>query len=238
MKFGRKRMNIRFFRYFKKMSKVVTVYGLIASDEYFIRYIGQTVSTVKQRLAGHLSRARRKCTTPVSKWIKTVVDRGAFIQMIVLLNNAILHESEKLIIAFHRELGGRLLNITDGGEGTLGFHHSGRKRPDLAERNRANTGKPGRPRMPGEIEKLMQHVRGAKRPWLSERNRRGKGKSWNGRHTPDHIERVRLLHTGKSVSIETRQKLSESKKGKCSETQRLALAAVRKKRWSNRGAST
>jgi hypothetical protein len=182
-------MNILFSRYINAMNSI-TVYGLMASDEHFIRYIGQTVSCPKQRLAGHLSWARRKTTTPVSKWIRVVLDRGETIRMVVLQEDAILHESEKLIIAFHRELGGKLLNVTDGGEGTLGYRHSGRKRPDLAERNRDNKGRPGRPRMEGETEKLMLYVRGSKRPWVSERNRQGKGKPGH-KHNEKHIAMMR-----------------------------------------------
>lgn len=219
-------MNTVFFNASGGTNRPVTVYGLIASDEYFIRYIGQTVSKPKQRLSGHRSVARRRPKTPVGKWMKKVLDRGATIRMQILQENAIWDVSEKLIIAFHRELGGDLLNLTAGGEGTLGFHNIGTKRPDLAAANIARRGLPGRPRMPGETERLMTFVRGSKRPWVSERNRLSKGKAGR-KHSDETRAAIGARHKGKVVSLETRQKLSASGRGHCTERQRINLAIAR-----------
>lgn len=170
------------------MDRAVIVYGLSADDGE-LRYIGQSIQAPRMRHRQHMHYARRGKNTPVYKWMLSKMKLGEVITITVLVENAVWHETEKETIAHYRSLGARLLNITDGGEGTLGYRHSGRKRPDLAARNKSNTGKPGRPRMPGETEKLMTYIRGSKRPWVSERNRSMKGKPGH-KHTDEHKARV------------------------------------------------
>jgi hypothetical protein len=169
----------------------------------------------------------RKKVTPLEKWIRSVLARGGTINYVILEKPAVWHESEKRLIAFHRELGAKLLNVTDGGEGILGFKFGWRKRPDLAAKNRARKGKPGRPRMPGETEKLMEYVRGSKRPWVSERNRANAGKPGH-KHTEAHKQRMRELMTGRERSADIGRKISEAKKGKpLTEAQRASLIRAR-----------
>lgn len=170
------------------MSNSVTVYGL-ASDDGCIRYVGQTIQSASKRLIQHMSAARNRPRSAVHKWISACLQRGGTIQILVLAENAVWHQDEISIIAHHKSQGADLLNLTDGGEGTLGYRHKGRKRPDLAERNRANAGKPGRPRCPEETEKLMAYVRGSKRPWVSERNKARKGLPGR-KHTEEHKAKV------------------------------------------------
>lgn len=182
------------------MNKTIIVYGL-CGDDGELRYVGQTSRSSKQRLTQHLSYAKMNKMTAVHKWIVSRLGAGDTIHIVILASDAVWNETEKQVIAFHRASGSKLLNHTDGGEGTLGFHHSGRKRPDLAERNKANIGKPGRPRIPGETEKLMSYIKGSKRPWVSERNRLGKGKPGH-KHTDEHKRRMREIYTGRPYTEE------------------------------------
>jgi len=193
------------------MSKRCALYTLSSSEDGRVRYIGQTTGTLKRRLAAHLCYARKIRRSAVQRWIVSVLERGHQIEISLLAENVEWHEAEIAAIADFRARGFSLLNLTDGGEGTTGFRPKGRKRPDLAARNKANAGKPGRPRMPGETEKLMQYVRGAKRPWVAERNRSKAGQPGH-KHTEEHKEYMRQLMTGKRYSSDRRRNISLGKK--------------------------
>lgn len=185
------------------MSKPITVYALI-DDDGSVRYIGQTVQSTERRLIQHLSTARVRCAAPVHKWLMSRRNSGREVRIVALATDAVLHETEIALIAQHRASGARLLNMTDGGEGTLGYRHKSRKRPDLVARNKARIGLPGRPRMPGETEKLMAYVRGSKRPWVSERNKLGAGKPGH-KHTEEHkrmmSEKTAAYHAAKRAKM-------------------------------------
>lgn len=149
----------------------IIVYGLASSEDGRLRYIGQTVCGLKKRLYEHRYYAKKHKKFPVQKWICSVIDNGFDIIAWIIAPIAILHETEKETIAYYRDLGFDLLNLTDGGEGTIGFScNKGRKRPDLSERNRQNKGKPGRKLSHEENEKL-QVYRKMKKPYLVERNK-------------------------------------------------------------------
>lgn len=195
------------------MNRRCTVYGLIAGDEHFIRYIGQTVQKPQNRLRYHLYAARKHNRTAVQRWISAAVRRGAVVRMEVLEANAEWHAAEKRIIAFHRELGASLLNLTDGGEGTLGFTYVGPKKPWLSERNRQRSGAPGRKLTQGEIDRLVKYSRGAKRPYTAERNRARAGMPGH-KHTDEHKIYMSQLLKGHEVSPETRAKIGAANKGR------------------------
>lgn len=208
------------------MSKSCTVYALASSEDGAVRYIGQTTGTPERRLVGHLSSARRGSRLPVHLWIAKVVANGYEVALTTLAENAAWHTTEMTIIAEYRANGARLLNLTDGGEGTIGCRSNlGKKRPDLAARNRANTGKPGRPRMPGETERLMQYSRGVKRPWVAERNRSKAGLPGH-KHTEEHKEHIRRIMTGKRYSAERCQNIAAGIRAAFAAKKAAAEAAI------------
>lgn len=185
--------------------KTTTVYGLRSSRDKKIRYIGQTVSALRQRLAGHLHSVNR-AKTPVAKWINREIKEGFKIEIFVICEGAILHKTEKWLIRMYKWVGEKLLNVTDGGEGTLGFKHYGRKRPDLAERNRLGAGKPGHKWSDEDRAMFSEKHRGKKCPWNAERNK--KHLSWLGRkHTEEEKKKIGLAHKEKMVSQETKEKI-------------------------------
>lgn len=212
--------------------RTITVYALASSRDDEVRYIGQTVRSVEQRLQGHKCTANHKCKNPVHKWMKREIDEGFEIMSIVLDSDAIWHETEMAMIAKYRADGVRLLNLTDGGEGILGFTaNKGIKRPYLSERNRQGKGKPnGRPLSSEALAKLMLHVKGKKRPWVAERNRESKvwlgrkhteetkikqGNARRGRtHTKEAKAKMRASRLGKKASEETKAKMRKSQKAR------------------------
>lgn len=191
------------------MIKNCTVYGLCSSESGEVRYVGQTIQRLTNRLKFHLHSANHD-TTPVARWMKREIDRGHEILIFALENNAILNESECRYIAWYREHGLHLLNLTEGGEGTVG--HSGNKgirRPDLACRNRLGKGKPGHPSTPEINAKISAAQKGRPRPYVSERNRANKGKPGH-KHTDAHKAYISRIMTGRVFSSETIERMKEA----------------------------
>lgn len=172
------------------MTKCI-VYGLYSSRDDELRYIGQTTQSIARRLIQHRSYARRQ-QTAVHKWFIREVHEGFDISIKELACNAVMHVTEQALIAEHKASGARLLNLTDGGEGTIGWRgNKGNKRPDLAERNRLGKGKPnGRPLTPENKAKLIAANKTRDTTYLVVRNKTNH--PWIGKkHTPDWFEKVR-----------------------------------------------
>jgi hypothetical protein len=112
----------------------VTVYGLREKGKD-VRYIGQTVKPLSRRLTEHYV-AANKFHCRLQKWIRSVVARKCEIEIYPIVENAILHETERMVISEHRKKGIDLVNLTDGGEGTKNFVISDEHRKIVGEANR------------------------------------------------------------------------------------------------------
>lgn len=189
-----------------------SIYSLSSSRDGEVRYIGQTTQPLARRLCQHRNYAKRK-QTAVHKWINREQRDGFEICIRSVLENARFHLDEVELIDFLRCEGLRLLNLTEGGEGTRGWHgNKGNKRPDLVERNRFGKGKPnGRSMSEDNKLKLKAALVGIKRPYLAERNRLTR--VWLGRkHTEATKKKMSLAGLGRLTSEETKKKLSLSHK--------------------------
>lgn len=176
--------------------KKCVVYGLYSSRDNELRYIGQTTQTPAYRLAQHRNYAKRK-QTAVHKWFLREMAEGFNVELRVICDEAIFNVTETELIAQHKASGARLLNLTDGGEGTVGWRgNAGNKRPDLAERNRRNAGAVGRPLSDENRVRLRQANVGRKRPDTAERS---KGNTY---------------FAGRTHSKETRSKQSAALRGR------------------------
>lgn len=196
----------------------VTVYGLSSSRDGAIRYVGQTIQLLKNRMNYHRFRSRKNPRTAVARWMAREHSDGFSVTATVLIENAVWHESEIKLIAEYRENGYRLLNLTDGGEGTLGWHGNlGNKRPDLAERNRSMLGKPGKKNSPECRAKISAALKGREAPWVSERNKTDP--PWLGRkHSEETREKQSLALKGRVITWG--HKISEALKRKNAEKKR------------------
>lgn len=98
------------------------VYGLVDSRKSEeIRYIGIT-NNPRSRLSLHLSKAPKEGWKK-SRWIQSVIDAGGDVLMKIIdsgrsQDSAMLEEIA--LIAEHRRLGSKLMNLTDGGDGVRG----------------------------------------------------------------------------------------------------------------------
>src|SRR5574337_989309 len=194
-------------------TRSVTVYGLCSSEDGKIRYVGQTIGLISARLRQHLHSPKRS-KSAVAKWIKREIERGNTIRIFQIETNCVLHDTEKRLIAFYKRIGARLLNLTDGGEGTIGWRgNAGNKRPDLAERNRLASGIPGRPSSPETNAKISAANKGKKKPWLAERNKLGLGRPGHP-HTDESKAKIGAANAGRKHSEESRKKMSEKAQGR------------------------
>lgn len=104
----------------KRHYKVYALYHPITKE---IRYIGLTSGSLKQRLLDHVSlRNNSDKNTYKARWIRSLKSKGLKPNM-QLLKITFDYDSIKLVekefIKKFRELGYRLVNTTNGGEGTL-----------------------------------------------------------------------------------------------------------------------
>jgi len=211
--------------------KPTIVYTLASSRDGEVRYVGQTVQKLCDRRRQHICDANRRRSTAVQKWIARELAAGFQILIQPAIADAVLHRTEIEMIAKYRAEGYRLLNLTDGGEGTLGRRgNTGNRRPDLAERNRRNKGRPGHAISAESKAKISAANRGKKKPFLSERNREAIGKP--GRpHTAESRANISAATKGRVFSLEHRRKISESAKGRKLNAEQVAALRAGHRRY-------
>lgn len=207
-----------------------TVYTLSSTRDDEVRYVGQT-NNMAARHRQHLSYARLRRMTPVHKWINREIEEGFEIVMTAVVEDAELHVAEIETIAKYRDQGFRLLNLTDGGEGTIGWRgNTGKKRPDLAERNKALKGQPGHAITDEVKAKISTANKGKKKPHLVERNKAGAGKPGH-KHTDASRAKISASNKGRVMTDEMKLHLSETAKA---QNRKLSPEAITKLREGHR----
>lgn len=137
--------------------KTCTVYGLREVGTEDIRYVGQTSYALNNRLKRHWSEANNGNKTARSNWMRSVRDRGGEIESIPIEENAEWNKAEIRWIAEYRENGARLLNHTDGGQGTTpGTKFSQERIKNCKEAQRKNYRNPETIRK--HHEAIMRHA--------------------------------------------------------------------------------
>lgn len=89
-----------------------------------VRYVGKTQVSLKRRLDSHLKDSRKGTSKRYScRWIWTVLNNGRspIMTAVEAGDEDGWQEAEKRWIVFYRNLGHRLTNLTDGGEGCCGY---------------------------------------------------------------------------------------------------------------------
>lgn len=153
---------------------VCSVYALFSTRDGEIRYIGQTTKDLKHRMSRHRDRAGRGSPIHLYCWMRKEVADGFSVEHFVLSDMAEWHETEKEMIHQYRSVGARLLNVTSGGEGVIGYRHSEETRAkmslthvgkpyELTERRKAALAMASkRLNSPSAREKQAQTLRGRK----------------------------------------------------------------------------
>jgi hypothetical protein len=172
-----------------------------------IRYVGITIhEDVQKRFMGHLDKTKSGVNRPVNDWINKYYPD---IQ-ITKISSAITWEEacsqEVALIARLKSEGHKLLNMTLGGDGTVGAKDSEetRKKKSLAltghkvsqeTRDKISKSNTGKKRSIEARKKMSEKKKGIK---LSE----------------EHIRKISEAITGKKRTVEQRRNISNSLKGK------------------------
>lgn len=109
------------------------VYGLTDTRRYGIRYVGQTIVTPRRRFSAHVTAARSGKKSPLYNWMRKVWSDGGDVRFVVLCPWAHWAETEVKLIAMYKRMGFDLLNMTEGGDGALGYQHTAEHRARLSE---------------------------------------------------------------------------------------------------------
>jgi len=172
------------------------IYALASSSEPdVIRYIGRTkFDTPDRRLSVHLKHAKTGGVYHLHNWIRKTQSEGSVIVARVLESNLSWSKSAKREIYWiqhFKQQGFDLTNMTSGGDGVPNLTLESRLRMSLSKRGK------GHPQTEETRIKIS-----------NTRKERNITPSVKARH------KMRLAKLGKSVSQETRQKISSSSKGK------------------------
>jgi hypothetical protein len=170
------------------------VYALVSSGEPdVVRYVGRTKpDSPERRLKTHIKDATAGRKYHIHNWIRKVQEGGDTVVAITLESNLTWEESGKreiYWIAYYKEQGFDLTNMTSGGDGA--------------------------PNLPEEVRLAMSAKKRGKGHPQSEETKRKISEAYRGRKPSDEIrEKYRQAKLGKTVSAETKAKISASTKGK------------------------
>jgi len=192
------------------VSCVYTLQSALEPDA--VRYVGRsTHDATDKRLRRHLSNAQNNQNTCYkNNWIRSVQSAGGEIIASVLESNLTHKESaekEIFYIAYYKSLGCKLTNLTNGGEGSLGFIHSAETKA------RMSTMATGRTHSVETKEKLR--IASAGRT-----------------HSAETRANMAISNSGRTMSVETKAKLLATHLGKkhSDETKAKMIAAWQKRK--------
>ncbi len=144
----------------------------------------------------------------------------------------------------YRRAGIKLINMTDGGDGTTGYSHTEEHRKKMSElqagENNPRFGKPGTRKgvkaTQEQIERMRQSHLGKELPEEQRRKIRESTKlarqgiktpGMTGRtHSPETKEKMRLKALGRRLSAESIAKMSQTKRQKNAEKQNTSIQSV------------
>lgn len=199
------------------------IYTLLEPGTNDIRYVGVTHRAPRQRLCEHISKAncRARGRSHRECWIRSLLKRGLrpAVEVIERGEGEAWPEVEMKWIAIYRSLGARLVNATDGGDGTSGHKWSAEERAAIGERTR-NIHR-GMKRTP-ESRALMSETQ--KRIYARMRE---EGTTRPPRIVTDELrEKLSVAQRGKKVSPAARARMSERNKQRGAETREKLRQAV------------
>lgn len=182
--------------------RIATIYGLVDPRDAELRYVGKTVD-IKERLYKHAYRARRGCKLHLRQWLRVLLAEQLSPVVVVLdeIELAEANAAERRWIAFMRELGCDLTNLTPGGDG----QSPGFKMSEEAKRKLSFAGK-GRPHSAEHKARIAAKLGS---PELREKKRRLMAQRWADDHpqvlafkeaglkvrSPEHNQRIKSWWT-------------------------------------------
>lgn len=224
------------------MNGQVTIYGLVDPRTNYLRYVGQTSTSLQQRFCSHL---QEKSHTKKCRWIRGLEKVGCIPEIfeIETVAKEKANESECFWIAYLKSIGCPLTNMGDGGEGViftlevrakLSASHKGKKMPPRSPEHsqKMSLALKGKRRTQAQIMRISQGVRASLKklkisrgdgwihgPCPDERKEKIRQAHIRSGHkpsppTPEQLNRLRRQMTGNKFSLG--KKLSELHKEKIS----------------------
>jgi hypothetical protein len=203
------------------MSAQWFIYALTDPKTEAVRYIGYTANP-KKRLYQHIYHCNGK-DSHKNSWIKKLLSEGNSPNLVILeRGDGPWQEREKYWIQHYRNLGVRLTNSTNGGDGACGLLVSEETRRKIGNQSReskryvnwinaAISSNIGRKQSKEAIEKRVAKVIGRKMSQETKDKIRAKAL---GRAVSEETKaKMSASHVGKVKSEETRKKLSRSLMG-------------------------
>jgi hypothetical protein len=190
------------------------IYGLVDPRTNEVRYIGKSTRGLS-RPKEHRKKSANTGEDHKSRWIRSLLAAGLEYQIRVLEEVADedaehLGLFERYWIAQAREVGWRLTNATDGGDGTPGLRCPEERRARISAAKRGK-------KLSAEVRARMSAAQ-RKRPMTPSRREKivnGTRKYWLGRkHTPESLAKMSAAHKGREVSVEQRRKISAASGGR------------------------
>ena len=226
-----------------------------------IRYVGKTTQALNRRLSMH---CRDKAKSHKASWVMFLAKSGrkpviTEIEVVVSTDQRAASDAEKKWIAHYKEIGCKLVNLTDGGEGICGYKHT----PDTKARISLTCQKNMTPERRAKLatinlgrhpspETILKLSYSNKKRWEDPKNREQASLRCIGRRvTPDakikmsaakvgrrlseeHRAKIGLAGIGRPCSEETRAKRSvNTKRQMGSPEARAELSLKAKKRWED-----
>lgn len=137
------------------------------NDPSNIRYVGQTLRSLNERLSRH--RRDKKTNKYKYSWIKSI---GVDNVMIYLIEDNIsldvINDKERELIKICRELGYRLTNITDGGEGWKGMKLSEEHKRNVSLNHADVSGEKNPMYGKNHTQETIDKIKIAKAKWFKE----------------------------------------------------------------------
>ncbi len=155
-----------------------------------IRYIGKTSAPLSERISDHLSDARRGKKSYKNNWIRQLFSK-CVLPKIELLGEVEGQGciEEQAWIDYGKKEGWQLTNLTNGGDGTSGYHHTEEYKAKMKIfKRRENLS-------PETLAKMRIVHSGIK-------------------HTEEHKEKIRKAMQGRIINQEWRRKISLANIGK------------------------
>lgn len=200
-----------------------------------VRYVGKTVSPLRQRLASHIYNRE---PSRVVRWIAKLARQGVrpVIREIERGTDPDWQSREQYWIRWHRERGFRLCNLTDGGDGGLNPSQEAREKMSAAKRGKPLRLKPDsyeraaatrKARVAaGEIDLTPTPETIAKRAAANRTTwERKRADGWT---VPDNWSTFRPDNRGVPCSAETKKKIGDANRGRVmSEEARLKMSKAK-----------
>ncbi len=198
------------------MNDSAVIYALVdprISDKVKrVRYIGKSRS-ISHRLSEHRYQAKKGTNTYLYHWFNKLLKEGVEPVLVVLrhVKKSWSANWEKAYIQTYTTWGAKLVNLTDGGDGTFGHVMSEETKAKISEANKGRK--------------------------FTEEQRERMGAPKKGRKfSVEHKANLSVAGTGRPVSQKTREKIREANKGfKMTPEQRAKYDAAMKKTRTNKG---